>query len=104
MGEREADLMSGSTFRKTLAAEEIKTVKKVLKEFRVPSPTGWAHAVFMRARIKSFSEDNINDYTGLWNLSTTLRHAGLKDKRIRGKIEAAVDSELYDSARGRGSC
>ena len=104
MEEREDELMSGSTFRKILTADEIKAVKKVLKEFKIPSPTGWSHAMFvhcMRENIERFSADNVYDYTELCNLSTTLHQAGLKDEEIWRKIEAAKNSlERYDQ---RGS-
>jgi len=92
MREREEELMSGATFRSILTAEEIETVKKVLKEFKVPSPTGWAHALVvhgMRQIIAGFSEDNVYDYTELCNLSYTLREAGLADSNIWSKIDEA---------------
>jgi hypothetical protein len=75
-----------------LTAEEIETVKKVLREFKVPGPTGWANAIVvheMRDNIARFSEDNVYDYTGLCNLGYTLQEAGLADSGIWSKIEEA---------------
>jgi hypothetical protein len=65
-------------------------VRKVLREFKVPGPTGWANALVvhaMREDIKIFSEDIVYDYTELCNLSYTLREADMADSRIWSKIE-----------------
>lgn len=93
--EREEELMRSATLRKILTVEEIEKVKMTLKEFMVPSPHGWAHALMvhtMRQNITGFSEDAIYDYTGLCNLGYTLREAGLTDSVIWDKINAAIDS------------
>jgi hypothetical protein len=95
MVKKEAELKKEATFRKILTDEEIKAVKKVLQEFKVPSPTGWANALYIHAMkddIKSFSPDRVYDYTGLCNLITSLREAGLSDPKIWCKIKAARDS------------
>ncbi|MGD0805519.1 MAG: hypothetical protein ABSA11_15775 [Candidatus Bathyarchaeia archaeon] len=107
MREREDELMRGATFRNILNAEEIEVVRKVLREFKVPSPTGWAHAMMvhgMRQDIERFSEDNVYDYTELCNLSFTLREAGLADKETWRKIENAKNSmKKYTHATWRDS-
>ncbi len=92
MREREDELMNSATVRNILTADEIKKVTKVLKEFNVPSPTGWAHALMvhgMRGDIVRFSEDTVYDYNDLCNLSFTLREAGLVDSGIWSKIDEA---------------
>jgi len=79
---REEELLRSATLRKILTVEELEKVKMTLKEFKVPSPHGWAHALMvhtMRQNITGFSEDAIYDYTGLCNLGYTLREAGLAD-------------------------
>jgi hypothetical protein len=101
MQEREDELMRSSTFREILTAEEVEAVKKVLKEFKVPGPTGWANAMVvhaMREEIARFSADKVYDYSELCNLSYTLREAGLADSGIWSKIEEAKKTmERYDS-------
>jgi hypothetical protein len=87
--------MGEATFRKILTAEEIEVVRNVLRDFKVPSPRGWAHAMMvhaMRQDVEGFSEDNVYDYTELCNLSTTLHEAGLADKEIWRKIETTKNS------------
>ncbi|OGD55260.1 hypothetical protein A3K78_02600 [Candidatus Bathyarchaeota archaeon RBG_13_52_12] len=67
-------------------------VKRALNEFKVPGPTGWANAIVahaMREDIARFSKDRVYDYTGLCNLSYTLREAGLADLGIWQKIDKA---------------
>jgi hypothetical protein len=95
MHEREEEILRSATLRKILTVEEIEKVKMTLKEFKVPSPHGWVHALMvhtMRQNITGFSEDAIYDYTGLCNLGYTLREAGLTDSVIWGKINAAIDT------------
>jgi hypothetical protein len=95
MREREDQVNMGATFRGILTAEEIDAVKKVLKEFKVPGPTGWANAMVvhgMRQNIARFSEDNVYDYNELCNLSYTLREAGLVDSSIWKKIDEAKEN------------
>jgi hypothetical protein len=95
MQEREYELMSGATLREILTVEEIEVVRKVLREFKVPGPTGWANALLVhaiRGDIARFSEDNVYDYTELCNFSYTLREAGLADSRIWSKIETAKNT------------
>jgi hypothetical protein len=101
MREREKELMRSATFREILTAEEIEVVRRALKEFKVPAPTGWANAMVvhgMREEIARFSADKAYDYTALCNLSYTLREAGLADSGIWSKIdEAKKTMERYDS-------
>ena len=101
MREREEELVRSSTFREILTAEEVEVVKGVLKEFKVPAPTGWANALVvhaMREEIARFSSDKGYDYSELCNLSYTLREAGLADSGIWGKIEEAKKTmKRYDS-------
>jgi hypothetical protein len=101
MREREEELMRSATFREILTAEEIEVVRRALKEFKVPGPTGWANAMVvhgMREDIAGFSADKVYDYTELCNLSYTLREAGLADSGIWSKIEEAKKTmERYDS-------
>ncbi len=92
--EKEEELNMGSTLRGILTAEEVEVVKKTLKEFKVPSPTGWANALWVHAireDIKNFSEEKVYDYIELCNLSCTLREAGLVDSGIWRKIDEAKD-------------
>jgi hypothetical protein len=107
MQEREDELMKEATFRNILTEEEIKVVRKALKEYKVPAPTGWSHALWVQAiseDIKRFSEDNFYDYTELCNLCTTLHEAGLADKEIWRKIETVKNSmRKYEHAPWRDS-
>jgi len=92
MRDREEELNMGATLRGILTAEEVEAVRRTLKEFKVPSPTGWANAMVVhgiRQIIAGFSEDNVYDYTALCNLSYTLREAGLADSGIWRKIDEA---------------
>ena len=105
MEERENEISRGSTFRRILTTEEIKLVKKTLKEIKIPKPTGWAHAMMvheMRDNVKNFSEDKVYNYTELCNLSTTLHEVGLNETEIWRKIEDAKNSlKRYDPALRR---
>ena len=95
MRERKEELLRSATLKGILTVEEIEKVKMTLKEFKVPNPSGWAHALMvhiMRQNITGFSEDTVYDYTGLCNLGYTLREAGLADSGIWGKIEAAKNT------------
>ena len=95
MLEREKHLTRMATLRSILTEDEIEAVRKGLREFKLPSPSGWSHALLlhaMRGGIERFSEDEAYDYRGLCNLSYTLREAGLADSGIWCKIEAAKNT------------
>ena len=93
--EKEEEITRSSRIGTILNAAEVAVVKKVLKEYKIPSPTGWAHTMWIHMiseDVKNFSPNNFYDYTELCNLCTTLHQAGLADREIWRKLDTAKDT------------
>lgn len=73
--------------------EELEEVIKALQCLKLPSPTGYAHAMWIhgtRQAAKEFSPNRVYGAVDLRNLTGTLQTAGIRHLNIFEKLEAAA--------------
>jgi hypothetical protein len=79
--------------RNIFDGKELEEVTKALQDLKLPSPTGYAHAMWLhgiRQMAKEFSSDRVYGAVDLRNLISTLLTAGIRDLNIYEKLEAAA--------------
>jgi len=77
--EGERMVRGGPTLRNVLSPDELAELEAVVSGYRIPAPTGWAHAVLvhgMRGVVNGLSVDRVYDYNILCDLFYVLREAG----------------------------
>ena len=79
--------------RNILDEKELEEVTKTLQCLKLPSPTGFADAMWIhgtRQTAKEFSPNRVYGAIDLRNLKGTLQTAGIRHLNIFEKLEAAV--------------
>ena len=91
--QRSADILERLKPKNFLSSEELREVRMCLDALEVPSPTGWAHALYVHAikeAKETFSPDRVYCESCLINPRSTLDKAGLKNQQIDRKLSKAI--------------
>ena len=76
-----------------LSRNEIKEIQIAMKNYELPSPRGFAHAMSihgLKCDIQYFDIDRVYDSNSLGNLSSTLHRIGIKNENIFLAIRSAI--------------
>jgi hypothetical protein len=76
-----------------LDRDELEEVATTIRNYRPPSPTGWADALYLHSQRQDkerFSVERRYGATELRNLSSTLHSTGLRNEAIFQKLERAA--------------
>lgn len=92
---RKRDIVEVLRPRNFLTANELNETEEVLRNLKLPKPTGWAHALYIGATESArddFSPDRSYCKCCLINLQATLHEAGLKNDNVFKKLATAIQT------------